>query len=68
VNQKSDSTLTCVFKLVGLGLSLLELAIECSFKDGRVIASDLPVEAERLLSLVFACIQLDDVFGIPLTR
>jgi hypothetical protein len=51
-----------------LGLSLLELAIKCSFKDGRVIAGDLLVEAERLFSLVFACTKLDDVFGIPVTR
>jgi hypothetical protein len=68
VNQKSDSTLGCVFKLVGLGHSLFELAIECSFKDGRVIAGDLLVEAEGLFSLVFACIKLDDGFGIPVTR
>jgi len=51
-----------------LGLSLLELAIKCSFKDGRVIAGDLLVEDERLFSLVFACIKFDDVFGIPVTR
>jgi hypothetical protein len=51
-----------------LGLSLLEPTVECSFKDGRVIAGDLLVEAKRLFGLVFACIQLDDVFGIPVTH
>jgi hypothetical protein len=65
VNEEPDSMWAGIFETIRLRLSFFETTVECSFENWGVIASHVFVDVQRLLTLVFACKQTDNVLRIP---
>jgi hypothetical protein len=65
VNQQPDSFWARIFKTILLFLSFDKVAIECSLENWRVKASNVFVNIQWLLSLIYAGIQSHDILRIP---